>query len=111
MEKPDGNIKPLELMERYNTICTGMPQAVKLTEKRAKAVRRLYATGYTSEQLIDVFYRAQASSFCTGSNDRGWRADFDWLMSENNLVKVLEGKYGGSAAPAPHLQNGGYEQW
>lgn len=69
-EKPDGNIKPLELMERYNTICTGMPQAVKLTEKRAKAVRRLYATGYTSEQLIDVFYRAQASSFCTGSNDR-----------------------------------------
>ena len=110
-EKPDGNIKPLELMERYNTICTGMPQAVKLTEKRAKAVRRLYATGYTSEQLIDVFYRAQASSFCTGSNDRGWRADFDWLMSENNLVKVLEGKYGGSAAPAPHRQNGGYEQW
>ena len=43
-----------------------------------------------------------------GQQRRGWRADFDWLMSENNLVKVLEGKYGGSAAPAPHRQNGGY---
>ena len=97
-------------MERYNTICTGLPQAVKLTEKRAKAVRRLYAIGYTSEQLIDVFYRAQASSFCTGSNDRGWRADFDWLMNENNLVKVLEGKYGG--APEPLGPKGGqFEQW
>lgn len=106
---PDGNIKPLELMERYNTICTGMPQAVKLTEKRAKAVRRLYAIGYTSEQLIDVFYRAQASNFCTGSNDRGWRADFDWLMNENNLVKVLEGKYGG--APEPPKPEGRGRKW
>lgn len=111
-EKPDGNIKPLELMERYNTICTGMPQAVKLTEKRAKAVRRLYTIGYTSEQLIDAFHRAQASSFCTGSNDRGWRADFDWLMNENNLIKVLEGKYSGSVSPAPtEPRRGRYEQW
>ena len=99
-EKPDGNIKPLEVMERYNTICTGLPQAVKLTEKRAKAVRKLYAKGYTSEQLIDVFHRAQASSFCTGTNDRGWRADFDWLMDENNIVKVLEGKYVGNSTPS-----------
>ncbi len=110
-EKPDGNIKPLELMERYNTICTSLPQAVKLTEKRAKAVRQLYARGYTSEQLIDVFHRAQASSFCTGANDRGWKAEFDWLMNENNLVKVLEGKYGGTAPAPPANKGGAFEQW
>ena len=111
-EKPDGNIKPLELMERYNTICTGLPQAVKLTEKRAQAVRRLYARGYSSEQLIDAFHRAQASSFCTGSNDRGWKADFDWLTNENNLVKVIEGKYGGSEKPEPPKpKERRFEQW
>ena len=99
-------------MERYNTICTGLPQAVKLTEKRAQAVRRLYARGYSSEQLIDAFHRAQASSFCTGSNDRGWKADFDWLINENNLVKVIEGKYGGSEKPEPPKpKERRFEQW
>lgn len=109
-EKPDGNIKPLEVMERYNAICTGLPQAVKLTEKRAAAVRKLYAKGYTSVQLVDVFHRAQASSFCTGGNERGWRADFDWLMNENNVVKVLEGKYGGSpvSSAAPERKEDEY---
>lgn len=28
-----------------------------------------------------------------GVNDRGWKADFDFLIKVNNAVKVLEGKY------------------
>ena len=57
--------------------------------------------GITPAQLEDAFRIAQSSSFCTGKGKQGWKADFDWLMDENNLVKVLEGKYGGSASPEP----------
>ena len=28
-----------------------------------------------------------------GQNDRGWHCDFDWLVSESNFTKVMEGKY------------------
>lgn len=28
-----------------------------------------------------------------GINDRGWKADFDFLIKVNNAVKVLEGRY------------------
>lgn len=101
---------PRQIVDLYNSLCPSLSRCIRLTDKRAKAVRQLFAKGYTAEQLTDAFGRAQASSFCTGSNDRGWRADFDWLMNENNLVKVLEGKYGG--APEPLGPKGGqFEQW
>lgn len=111
-EDKENKLTPRQVMDRYNAICTSLSRCIRLTDKRAKAVRQLFAKGYTAEQLTDAFGRAQASSFCTGRNDRGWRADFDWLMNENNLVKVLEGKYGGSASPEPSKPKGGqFEQW
>lgn len=99
--KPEISNKPQQLADRYNAICTSLPKVVRLTDKRCLEVRRIYSKGYTPEQLDEAFRRAQASSFCTGQNDRHWKADFDWLLNENNLVKVLEGKYDNPAEAAP----------
>jgi general stress protein YciG len=41
-----------------------------------------------------VVRRIVASGFCTGKNDRGWRATFDWLLQPDTHLKVMEGKYG-----------------
>lgn len=99
--KPEISNKPQQLADRYNAICTNLPRVVRLTDKRRRAVRLIYDKGYTPEQLDEVFRKAQASSFCTGLNDRHWKADFDWLLNESNLVKVLEGKYDNPAAAKP----------
>lgn len=40
-----------------------------------------------------VIERIAASSFCRGENNRGWRADFAFLVRAETHVKVLEGKY------------------
>lgn len=93
--------KAQEVVDRYNAICTNLPRVVRLTDKRRRAVRLIYGKGYTPEQLDEVFRKAQSSSFCTGQNDRHWKADFDWLLNESNLVKVLEGKYDNPAAAKP----------
>jgi hypothetical protein len=37
--------------------------------------------------------RIASSAFCTGTNDRGWRATPDWLLRPDTAAKVLEGKY------------------
>ena len=42
---------------------------------------------------MEVIKQAAKSDFLNGRNDRGWIADFDWLMRPNNFVKVLEGNY------------------
>ena len=105
--KPEISNKPQQLADRYNAICTNLPRVVRLTDKRRRAVRLIYGKGYTPEQLDEAFRRAQASSFCAGQNDRHWKADFDWLLNENNLVKVLEGKYDNPAAAKPPEKGGG----
>lgn len=99
--------KAQQVVDRYNAICTNLSRVVRLTDKRRRAVRLIHDKGYTPEQLDEAFRRAQASSFCAGQNDRHWKADFDWLLNENNLVKVLEGKYDNPAAAKPPEKGGG----
>ena len=40
-----------------------------------------------------------ASSFLTGDNDRGWKADFDWALEPRNLTKVRENTYTNRGKP------------
>jgi hypothetical protein len=41
----------------------------------------------------EVVQRIARSKFCQGENDRGWIADFDFLVRAETFAKVLEGKY------------------
>lgn len=36
--------------------------------------------------------RASTSAFCTGSGERGWKANIDWLLRPSTLSKILEGQ-------------------
>ena len=37
--------------------------------------------------------KVSASSFCLGGNERGWKLDLDFLISEAGFIKVMEDKY------------------
>ncbi|HYW37938.1 MAG TPA: hypothetical protein VE957_07490 [Terriglobales bacterium] len=40
--------------------------------------------------------KAASTLFLLGENDRGWKANFDWLIAnDTNCIAVLEGKYDG----------------
>lgn len=45
------------------------------------------------EPWIDLFKRVEASDFLTGRNGEWTACGFDWLLKENNIIKVLEGNY------------------
>lgn len=84
-----------EIQNLYNEICKSLPKVKILTDSRKKKIKSRY------EELkgdIDkfklVFTKLEASDFCKGKNDRGWKANFDWLFeNDTNVVKVLEGRY------------------
>jgi hypothetical protein len=42
---------------------------------------------------VQVIQRINASSFCLGENNRGWRANPDFLLRPDTAAKVLEGAY------------------
>lgn len=94
-EKPKEKTKIQDIhtpvVERYNRICVSLPKITTLTDKRKKAINARLKQ-YSIEQIEEVFLIAESSDFLKGTNGR-WKATFDWLMNENNFVKVLEGNY------------------
>lgn len=81
-----------EIVELYNSICTSLPRVQKLTPKRRRSLIMRLKT-YTVGDLQRAFEKTQASDFLTGKNDRNWTADFDFIINENKLTNILEGKY------------------
>lgn len=65
------------------------------TEKRKKSIRN-FEKQLSKEQFLEVCKEANASEFCRGNNDRGWKADFDFLIRADKATNILEGKYGAS---------------
>ncbi len=83
-----------EIVELYNSICVSLNPVVKLTDKRKQSIGARYREyGYDIEIFKTLFEKVQASPFLVGNNQKGWQADFDWLMKPNNFVKVMEDKY------------------
>jgi hypothetical protein len=44
--------------------------------------------------------RASQSNFCTGGGSQGWKADADWFLQPDNVVKLMENRYGNRSAPS-----------
>lgn len=82
-----------EVQRLYNEICKSFPRCVKLSERRRRAIGARMRAGYTLEDFKKLFEEAEQSEFLKGKNDRDWQADFDWLLKDANIVKVLEGRY------------------
>lgn len=81
-----------QIIDLYNDTCVSLPRVLKLSESRKKAIKARLRQ-YTIDDFCTLFNMAETSSFLKGQNDRNWTADFDWLIHDRNMAKVLEGKY------------------
>ncbi len=107
-EKSKAAIPYQQIADAYNVSCGKvLPRVTKLTDKRKRAIRTCMAQGFTAEDLYTAFNRAASTPFLTGKNERGWTANFDFIIKPDNLQKILEGAYG-SAAPAAPAEDHSY---
>jgi hypothetical protein len=92
--KPAPQKEEIELVvTHWNEICgEKLPKVQTLTERR-KSFIRARLSEHDLKEWPTIFSRVARSGFLTGENDRNWKTDFDWVMNQNNLVKILEGKY------------------
>lgn len=96
-----------EMVNAYNDVAEQLawPTCARLTaNRRAKLRARLRDCGG-----IDGWYRALAkakgSAFLRGETNRGagherWRPNIDFFLTESKFLKLIEGGYDGSTAPA-----------
>lgn len=94
-EKKEGkkdNIHYQQVADLYNSTCVSLPRIRTLSNDRKKAIRARLRT-YSISDFETLFRKAEASEFLKGSSGSDWSADFDWLIKDRNMPKVLEGKY------------------
>jgi hypothetical protein len=79
----------------------GLPIAKDLTALRRKAIKaRIGLDGL--DRWREALAAVEASSHCRGENDRGWRADLDFVCQAKTFQKLIEGSYGQSGeTPGP----------
>ena len=79
------------VLDCFNRICSKLPPATRLTDKRKRAIIKAQKDGYDLEQ---VFRTAAQSAFLCGRNSRGWRAFVKSLAAAHMQSNPpLEGDY------------------
>lgn len=87
---------------------TNEPKAQRLTDKRRAAIRTLLAE-FSQEQIGEVFTKVPTIPFLRGDNDRGWRADIDYILRPDKFLKILEGGWD-SKQEQPKQNYGGWHE-
>lgn len=85
---------PEQVVEAFNAMAAraGLSKMIKFTtERRRKLQARLRDS--TIDEFTEAICAIERSSFCRGENDRGWRADFDFLLQPKSFARLIEGAY------------------
>ena len=95
IEDRDPPVPYEEIKELYNSICKSLSKVRSVSSARKKHLKaRWKQFDFNIDTFKEAFKKVEASDFCRGQNKRGWKADFDWLIkNDNSIVKVLEGAY------------------
>lgn len=81
-----------EIVDLFNSLCPSLPQLKVLSDSIKNDLAASIAN-YELDKFKLLFKKAEASSFLTGSNERKWKASFDWLIKADNIAKVLNGNF------------------
>lgn len=91
-EREKERINYQEIVDLYNEICISFPSIRSMSDARKKAIKARLKV-YSLEDFKTLFEKAERSSFLKGGNNRNWTANFDWLIKDSNMAKVLDGNY------------------
>lgn len=72
----------------------GLPQVAKLTHKRAAAINSRLADSWWRKNWQNALDLVAKNPYLLGDNDRGWKANIDWFVRPDTVVKLIEGGAG-----------------
>jgi hypothetical protein len=81
------------LVRIWNEHCGILPKVRVLSGGRKRQAHARWRENPDSEYWTEIVKKLAASSWCTGRNDRGWFADFDFLVKPDTQARVMEGRY------------------
>lgn len=90
-------LRPQDVVDAWNELADrkGLRKAVKLTEQRKRQIHARIRQN-SLEEWQEALAAVERSRFCCGENDRGWRADLDFLLQPKSFTRLIEGFYDGA---------------
>jgi hypothetical protein len=84
-----------EIIECWNDLAsrTGLPKIKVMNDKRRNMLRKRIKECPDVETWSLAFKNIERSSFLRGDNERGWQADFDFLIQPTSFMRIIEGSY------------------
>lgn len=101
-----------EIISFFNQQMKGkvIPQVALKTPERRRAYEQLITqTGVDKESVKQAIMNAAASDFLNGKGQKGWIADFDWIMVPQHFQKVLENFYRNKQITQTYGTTNGYQ--
>jgi hypothetical protein len=92
--RTDPPLTKKEILEAWDQrmVPLGFPAVRNMTAQRERQLK-----ARLKDSTIEDWQRAmdalERSPFLRGENDRGWRADFDFLLQPKSFTKLIEGAY------------------
>jgi hypothetical protein len=85
-----------DIISLYHATLPGLPKIQKWSDRRKRLLQARWREDREHQSLEwwkGYFLRVKECGFLCGENDRGFRADLEWLLVEKNMIKTIEGKY------------------
>ena len=93
-----------EIIDLFNSICVSLNKVRNLTDTRKKKIKSAYKL--LNGDYEGLFKRVEESDFLSGRSGKWDKCSFDWIMKQENMVKILEGNYDNKGGN----NNGGNQQ-
>lgn len=91
------NEKKFELIiKSFNSICNSLEPILKLTQQRKINIEKIineYKPNDVCAFFDIVFTKVSESSFLNGGGEKGWKMNFDWMLNQDNFLKIIENNY------------------
>lgn len=91
----DDDLSVHDVVDAWNDLAAdrGLPKVSKVTEARRRQVQARIKEYPDAADWSKALSAIDKSKFLCGDNDRGWRANFDFLLQPSTFIKLLEGTY------------------
>jgi len=85
----------VKIFEAWNEMAkkANLPQCIAVSDKRKKSLEVRLKDAFFAQHWSAALAKIPASPFLAGCSERGWKASFDWFISRDAVIKIIEGKY------------------
>lgn len=94
-DKTDSKISYQLIADTFNDICKSFDRVERISDSRKEDITTA-CNKFGFEQIRTAFAKAENSKFLKGKESKGdykFKANFNWIIKEQNLKKILEGKF------------------